>query len=251
MVIVFGLITQAYAVRGYYGTTGNENQMTRVIMDKIVPKLITAEIRRVTLRMEHDIDLHCKRTATDLIFICAATNQYPVRICWEMLESLEQEYGDIAGQSGPSVNRIIRDKIRYYNDPTNDRVMMLRQQTQEVRDTMIVNIESVLERGEQLTELVEKTEVTQEEAREFAKKSRKLKWKMIRQYLAILCCLAVIVTLLLAALALIVAAIATAIAAAAAGPISGAVGGRGGGGTGGGGGGGGTGGGNLNAKILM
>lgn len=181
--IVYALIVENNIARGYYGTTGRENQITRLLMTQVVPKITAAEVRRITLQLVKDTQLHVLRTGVpDVIYLCASRQGYPIRISLEFLQDLAEIYPRMDNREGFAVSRMIRDRMRFFNDPRNDRITRLKEQIEDVKDQMVVNIENVVERGEELEELQEASKVTEREARAFRWKALKLKLKVLRQY---------------------------------------------------------------------
>jgi vesicle-associated membrane protein 7 len=53
--------------------------------------------------------------------------------------------------------RVIREKVEYYNDPSSDRIQKLRQNMDETSSVMAQNLDMILERGEKLEVLMAKT----------------------------------------------------------------------------------------------
>lgn len=187
MSIAYSLIVEDNVARGYYGITGRENQLTKIIMTQVVPKVVSAEARRLTLQLLENTQLHVLRTGVpDVIYMCTSRGDYPIRICIEFLQDLAQVYPQMDNREGFGVSRMLRDRMRYFNDPRNDRIIQLREQMEDVKDQMIVNIENVMERGEELEELRDATRVTVEEAKTMRRKALKLKFKVIRQYAMLL-----------------------------------------------------------------
>lgn len=48
--------------------------------------------------------------------------------------------------------------MNYYNDPSSDKLRELQKNVKDVKEIMIENIDKILERGEKIDILVEKTE---------------------------------------------------------------------------------------------
>lgn len=71
-----------------------------------------------------------------------------------------------------------------YNSARTDKIAKVQEEISQVKDVMIKNIDKVLERGEKIELLVDKTEVLDQHAFKFKKQSRSLKramwWKNIK-----------------------------------------------------------------------
>src|SRR3989338_4270111 len=90
--------------------------------------------------------------------------------------------------------------MAHYNNFENDKIYKLKNQIDATKDVMISNIDKVIDRGEKLESLVERTEVLQDQAFGFRQKSKKLKTHMKKRI--------IIITLVIIAALFIVALIA-------------------------------------------
>mmetsp|Transcript_149396 Transcript_149396/g.212421 ORF Transcript_149396/g.212421 Transcript_149396/m.212421 type:complete len:196 (-) Transcript_149396:179-766(-) len=96
---------------------------------------------------------------------------------------------------------IIEARMEYYNsdgaDRTIDNIGGLKSQIDDVKDVMVQNIERVLERGEKIELLVDKTDRLNQQAFRFESSSRELRramyWRKVRCYVI----LSLIATLLI------------------------------------------------------
>eukprot|EP00695_Tsukubamonas_globosa_P001267 TRINITY_DN223_c0_g1_i1.p1 TRINITY_DN223_c0_g1~~TRINITY_DN223_c0_g1_i1.p1 ORF type:complete len:204 (-),score=76.84 TRINITY_DN223_c0_g1_i1:70-681(-) len=124
-------------------------------------------------------NFHYKYSGTR-IYLCVADPQFPMRVCYAFLDDVEQKYG--ANPRG--FKSTLRERMDFYNNPSNDKVMKVQEQINEVKGVMMENIDRVLERGEKLSTLVDKTDNLKQSAQVFQKKSTQLKramwWKNIK-----------------------------------------------------------------------
>uniref|UniRef100_A0A7R9YBB5 V-SNARE coiled-coil homology domain-containing protein n=2 Tax=Pinguiococcus pyrenoidosus TaxID=172671 RepID=A0A7R9YBB5_9STRA len=76
--------------------------------------------------------------------------------------------------------------MEYYNNPRNDAVGQMQQRLADVKDVMVQNIDRVLERGEHLELLVDKSDHLNQEAFMFKQSSRQLRvamfWRKVKIY---------------------------------------------------------------------
>ena len=72
----------------------------------------------------------------------------------------------------------LKEMCEYYSDPKNDKLQKLREDIDDVKGVMIENIDKMLERGEQIDTVVEKTDTLAVKAKEFNKKTTDLKRKL-------------------------------------------------------------------------
>ena len=76
---------------------------------------------------------------------------------------------------------VISGELKRFNDPESDKMHRLKNDIADVKDVMRNNITKVLERGEQIELLVDKSEALRESAVVFHKRAKKLKWAMCRE----------------------------------------------------------------------
>mmetsp|Transcript_5237 Transcript_5237/g.7380 ORF Transcript_5237/g.7380 Transcript_5237/m.7380 type:complete len:228 (+) Transcript_5237:112-795(+) len=128
------------------------------------------------------------------------------RIPFSFLEDIRQRflatYGD-AGQTAiafamnETFSPVLQTQMDLYNSPNADQFTQVQRKLDDVKNVMVQNIEQVLERGEKLELLVDKTDRLNATAFTFEKNSRKLKdamfWKKVKVYLLAFAVLAFIV----------------------------------------------------------
>lgn len=116
-----------------------------------------------------------------------ADEDFHRRLPFTFLEDIKGQfqirYGDqsqraIAFAMNEDFQRIIRQQMDYYNtNPAaqEDSVVRVQNQLDSVKDVMVANIEKVLERGEKIELLVDRTDRLSQQAFRFEKKSKHLK----------------------------------------------------------------------------
>lgn len=125
------------------------------------------------------------------------------RIPFAFLQDIKQlfltKYGHeipltaIAFAMNEEFSPMIRDRMDFYNsdeaDRSIDNIGAVKSQIDEVKDVMVQNIEKVLERGEKIELLVDKTDRLNQQAFRFESSSRSLRramyWKRMRCYIII------------------------------------------------------------------
>ncbi|KAF0973849.1 hypothetical protein FDP41_007236 [Naegleria fowleri] len=85
-----------------------------------------------------------------------------------------------------------KDRMAHYNNLENDKIYKLKNQIDATKDVMISNIDKVIERGERLDVLAEKTDELQDHAFTFKTKSKKLKNTMKKRIILLALILIVI-----------------------------------------------------------
>ena len=119
-------------------------------------------------------------------------HRIPFAFLQEMKELFHSKYGHempqraIAYSLNEEFSRIIQDRMDYYNDAgaNVDNLASVKNQINNVKESMVENIEKVLERGEKIELLVDKTDRLNQQAFQFVSNSKKLRtamwWKNVR-----------------------------------------------------------------------
>lgn len=131
-----------------------------------------------------------------LTFLCMAEESAGRRVPFAFLEDIKgsfmSSYGDSWQQAtayamNDAFSQVLQQRMQYFSaDPSADVLNRVRGEITQVKDIMIENIEKVLDRGEKLDLLVDKTELLQGEAFAFrreAKRARRVMWwKNVRMW---------------------------------------------------------------------
>jgi vesicle-associated membrane protein 7 len=125
------------------------------------------------------------------------------RIPFAFLEDLKSKFAAKFGVETPQTaiafsmndefNGAMNESMTYFNTENADRAIdnigQVKSQIDEVKDVMVENIEKVLERGEKIELLVDKTDRLNQQAFRFESSSRNLRramyWKKIKCYVII------------------------------------------------------------------
>ncbi|TYI25598.1 hypothetical protein ES332_A05G060900v1 [Gossypium tomentosum] len=128
------------------------------------------------------------------------------RIPFAFLEDMHQRfvrtYGGAVLSALPygmndEFSRVLSQQMEYYsNDPNADRINRLKGEMSQVRNVMIENIDKVLERGDRLELLVDKTANMQGNTFRFRKQARRFKntvwWRNVRLTVALIIILIIV-----------------------------------------------------------
>ncbi|VFQ60738.1 unnamed protein product [Cuscuta campestris] len=154
---------------------------------------------------------HVKRT-DGLTVLCMADDVAGRRIPFAFLEEIHQRFVRTYGRAVLSAqayamnddfSRVLSQQMEYYsNDPNADRINRLKGEMSQVRNVMIENIDKVLERGDRLELLVDKTANMQGNTIRFRKQARRFKnavwWRNVKLIVAVIFFLLVIAYIVLA-----------------------------------------------------
>lgn len=131
-----------------------------------------------------------------LIFFCMSGKDFGSRIPFNFLEDIKdrlmQSYpGDQIKRIQPNgLNReftpVLKQQINFFNNTRkNDRIQKVKGQIEEVKDIMIDNIDKVLDRGEKIDLLVNRTSDLVDSAELYRRKSKNLKNNMLKRNIII------------------------------------------------------------------
>jgi vesicle-associated membrane protein 7 len=210
MPLIYTLVARGPVVLAEYAlptVSGNFQTVTRRILEKI-PMTNGS-------KMSYTYDRHLFHYIVEdgLVYMTMSDETFGRRIPFAFLEDIRTRfrgtYGDrirtaLPGAMNDDFGRVIQVQMEYFsNNPNADKITKVKEQIDEVTNIMVQNIEKVLERGERIELLVDKTEALNANALNFKRQSTNLRralfWKNVRLW--------IILALVLLVLAYIVAAI--------------------------------------------
>lgn len=147
-----------------------------------------------------------------ITFLCMAEEGVGRRIPFAYLEDIKTKFFNeyahvckeaVAYEFNTDFSRVMAQQMDYYsNNPAADTINRVKGEMMEVKNIMIENIEKVLDRGERLDVLVDKTELLQGEAFAFRSGARRVRramwWKNFRMWLIMSGVVAVLVFFIVA-----------------------------------------------------
>ncbi|KAJ0605416.1 putative Longin domain, v-SNARE, coiled-coil domain-containing protein [Helianthus annuus] len=180
MTILYTLVARGSVVLAEFSATStNGSTIARQILDKIPGN----NDMNVSYSQDRYI-FHVKRT-DGLTVLCMADDVAGRRIPFSFLEDIHQRFVRTYGRAVLSAqaygmndefSRVLSQQMEYYsNDPNADRMNRLKGEMSQVRNVMIQNIDKVLERGDRLESLVDKTATMQNNTFRFKKQSRRFR----------------------------------------------------------------------------
>mmetsp|Transcript_109834 Transcript_109834/g.319569 ORF Transcript_109834/g.319569 Transcript_109834/m.319569 type:complete len:249 (-) Transcript_109834:171-917(-) len=175
---LYALIARETTILCEYTTTsGNFQQITSTILNKIKP-----EDGSMTYVYDEQYAFHYIVDGR-LTFLCMADAEKR-RIPFVFLDDVKNKfiatYGDRANSAlalsmNEDFGRTVKKTMDYYNDPANDATAAAQKKLDAVKNVMVQNIDLIMERGEKMDLLVDKTEQMQQNAQQFKKTSQQLK----------------------------------------------------------------------------
>ncbi|KAK4785733.1 hypothetical protein SAY86_002422 [Trapa natans] len=207
MGILYALVARGSVVLAeFIATATNASAIAR----KILEKLPGNNDSHVSYSQDRYI-FHVKRT-DGLTVLCMADDSAGRRIPFAFLEDIHQRFVRAYGRAVLSAqpyamndefSRVLSQQIEHYsNDPNADRINRLKGEMSQVRSVMIDNIDKVLERGERLELLVDKTANLQGNTIRFRKQSRRFRstvwWRNVKLMAALIIIILIILYVIFA-----------------------------------------------------
>uniref|UniRef100_A0A7C8ZSC8 Longin domain-containing protein n=1 Tax=Opuntia streptacantha TaxID=393608 RepID=A0A7C8ZSC8_OPUST len=199
MAILYGLVARGAVVLAEHSATStNAGTIARQILEKIPGTNDT----HVSYSQDRYI-FHVKRT-DGLTVLC--------RIPFVFLEDIHQRFVRTYGRAvltaqayamNDEFSRVLSQQMEYYSsDPDADRINRLRGEMNQVRNVMIQNIDKVLDRGDRLELLVDKTANLEGNTFRFRKQARRFRstvwWRNAKLVVALILILLIVIYAVLA-----------------------------------------------------
>jgi len=149
-------------------------------INMVLQKVSRVDHRR-TLTHKNNIDIHYK-ISKGVCFMCVSDSRFKKRICFGLLDDMEQNWhkGAIKGSKG---DRVLKERLAFFNDTRNDKLTLLNERVDELKDVLVDDIDKVMERGDRLENLVSSTDELAQSGRIFQRGATSVKratmWKLI------------------------------------------------------------------------
>ena len=137
--------------------------------------------------------------ADGVVYMCLSVAAAKVRVSFAFLEDVQkcftQEFTSthiqraITYEMNKAFKPVLKARMTYYNTSDSDEIQAIKNQLGELKDVMISNLESLIDRGERLDLLVVQTEQLDNVAFTFERGSGQLRhqmwWKKFSMYIAL------------------------------------------------------------------
>jgi len=136
----------------------------------------------------------------------------PYAFLFDLNNRFKGTFGQRVHTAGPmamndSFGRVLSERMDFFsNDKSVDRISKAKGDIEEVKKTMVSNIEKVLERSEKIEVLVDKTDDLHSQSQSFKRKGTKLKRKMWWKNAKLCCCIILIISIIIAVIAVAIMA---------------------------------------------
>nr|GMD67319.1 vesicle-associated membrane protein 714 [Ipomoea batatas] len=180
MAILYALVARGTTVLAEFSAvTGNTGAVARRILEKLPGE---AESR---LCFSQDRYIFHILRSDGLTFLCMANDTFGRRIPFSYLEDVQmrfmKNYGRIASHApayamNDEFSRVLHQQMEFFSrNPSADTLNHVRGEVGEIRTIMVDNIEKILERGDRIELLVDKTATMQDNSFHFRKQSKRLR----------------------------------------------------------------------------
>jgi len=206
MPIIYSVVARGNTVLAEYASArGNFDQVARKILQKI-------PTQNNKMSYTHERHIFHYIVESGITFLCMADEEFGRRVPFAFLEDIKNRffstYGDrgktaMAFQMNEDFSRILKSQMDYYsNNPNADKIKQIQGEVDEVKNVMVTNIEKILERGEKIELLVDKTENLSQSAFKFKKSSTQLKnamwWKNVKLMIVIVIIVLLVIYVIIA-----------------------------------------------------
>lgn len=177
--------------------SGNFPTVTRVLLGKIENSVDA----RMTVVYDNFVFHYV--VEQKVIYLCMSDELNKYRVPYAFLNDIKDRFLAQYGAEAPlhaiafcynaEFSPVLQERMDHYNNPENERgidnIGAVKNQIDEVKENMVQNISNLLERGERLELLVEKTDNLNQQAFRFESSGRSLRrsmyWKKLRCYVAV------------------------------------------------------------------
>ncbi|KAL0389976.1 UNVERIFIED_CONTAM: Vesicle-associated membrane protein [Sesamum calycinum] len=182
MAILYGVVARGTTVLAEFSAvTGN----TGAVVRRILEKLSETESGESRLCFSQDRYIFHILRSDGLIFLCMANDTFGRRIPFSYLEDIQMRFMKNYGRVAPyapayamndEFSRVLHQQMEFFSSNTSaDTLNRVRGEVSEVRTIMVDNIDKILERGDRIELLVDKTATMQDSAFHFRKQSKRLR----------------------------------------------------------------------------
>ncbi|KAK8928208.1 Vesicle-associated membrane protein 714 [Platanthera zijinensis] len=180
MAILYAVVARGTVVLAEFAAvTGNTGAVARRILEKLPPDSDS----RLCFSQDRYI-FHVLR-ADRLTFLCMANDTFGRRVPFSYLEDIHmrfmKNYGRVAHSSlayamNDEFARVLHQQMEYFSGSlTADTLNRLRGEVTEIHTVMVDNIDKIMDRGDRIALLVDKTATMQDSSFHFKKQSRRLR----------------------------------------------------------------------------
>eukprot|EP00933_Yihiella_yeosuensis_P043133 TRINITY_DN37878_c0_g1_i1.p1 TRINITY_DN37878_c0_g1~~TRINITY_DN37878_c0_g1_i1.p1 ORF type:complete len:217 (-),score=25.04 TRINITY_DN37878_c0_g1_i1:86-736(-) len=180
----------------YDASTGHNEDLTE-ISRKVLPKIPRTGAIRSYVYAGHTFNYLLEK---DLIFLCIATTSSGSEVVFQFLNEFRRSFESqrrTNGNKEAELTRMLRDLITKYNSEKG-KMRCVEEDLEDVTDLMRDNLTKVMERGERIESLIDKTDQLKFESSSFRKNAKRynddLWWRDQRGRILLGICILVIIS---------------------------------------------------------
>ncbi|XP_066352663.1 vesicle-associated membrane protein 714-like [Miscanthus floridulus] len=204
MAIVYALVARGTVVLAEFAAvSGNAGAVARRILEKLPPDAES----RLCFAQDRYIFHVLRSDAAGITFLCMANDTFGRRIPFLYLEGIQmrfmKNYGRVAHSAlayamNDEFSRVLHQQMEFFSsNPSADTLNRLRGEVSEIHTVMVDNIEKILDRGDRISLLVDKTSTMQDSTFHFRKQSKRLRRALWMKNAKLLVVLTVVIVVLL------------------------------------------------------
>lgn len=125
------------------------------------------------------------------IFLAACREDFNRSAVFECLAEMKKVYASMKNNRS-ALEKNMRSLVDRYSDPNSDKVSQIKSVLEQTKIQMVDNIDRVIERGERIDGLCERSELLVAEAATFESQASTLKWSMYKKRIIICLIIALI-----------------------------------------------------------
>ncbi|KAL4296946.1 hypothetical protein GQ457_12G027320 [Hibiscus cannabinus] len=202
MAILYAVVARDTVVLAEFSAvTGNAGAVARRMLEKL-----PAEADSRLCFSQDRYNFHILRS-DGLCFLCMADDTFGRRIPFSYLEDIHmrfmKNYGKVAHYApaytmNDEFSRVLHQQMEFFsNNPSADTLNRVRGEVGEIHTVMVENIDKVLQRGDRIELLVDKTATMKDGAFRFKKQSKRLRQALRMKNAKLLILLTCLIVLLL------------------------------------------------------
>eukprot|EP00887_Chlorella_sp_A99_P007689 scaffold20.g7689.t1 len=176
--ILYALVARRTVVLAEYsGVTGNAPMVALSLLEKV------PNVDQKASYLSDQMVFHCL-VSSGLTYLCMTDEAFGKRVPFLFLQEVAQLFqqchgsvaqGAVAYEMQDGFSPTLAERARHYSDPRSDIVSRVRGEVGELQTVMIRNIEQVLERGEKIELLVDRTDELGMQTFAFKREARRLR----------------------------------------------------------------------------
>ena len=208
MSLVYSLISRGAVVLCEHTTDGHSGNFASICLTLLKKVDSTQDTKLSYLYDQHVFHYS---VSNGLTFLLMSDSSYLRIHAFEYLREVEQKFISQFSERWKSANayafqsdfeRDLSNLMGKFEGKKDTKIAAIQQNINVVKDTMILNLDKVIERGERIELLVEKSEVLDQHAFKFRREAVKLKrrmwWKNVKWWIIIAIVLTLVIYLILA-----------------------------------------------------